>query len=376
MWSVKGFPSNITEPIIARYSKEKGSLLNKFSQKRIRIINQGDNEYGSAAGLSSEMTTTRLLPMIVGIDKDRLLEIKHGDILRLCPDGSVQKCWDSLSKHNTLYLTDFCNSRCIMCPQPTPEEASNYYDDALKIVSLLDSHELKSLCVTGGEPTLVKSKFIEVMAECRTKTRETSLLVLTNGRSFHNFSFIKEVMLNCPPKTVFAIPLYAPIASSHDHIVGCDGAFQETIRGIHNLIRFNASFEIRIVITALNYRFLPELANFIGWNFPVVNHVAIMGMEIHGMAEKQLASIWVEPLEYVKSLQEAVKIIAYRNIPVSIYNLPHCLVPEEVSRYCRKSISDWKQTYLSECDGCSQKEFCAGFFTTSSKIPDGIHAIR
>ena len=97
-----------------------------------------------------------------------------------------------------------------------------------------------------------------------------------------------------------------------------------------------------------------------------------MGMEVYGRAEKYADKVWVEPNEYMDCLTEAVKGLAYRNMHVSIYNLPHCLLPKDLWQYSRKSISDWKLNYLDICFACTKKEECAGFFATSSKIPQGV----
>ena len=172
--------------------------------------------------------------------------------------------------------------------------------------------------------------------------------------------------------TVFAVPLYASISRVHDEIVGVKGAFSETIKGIYNLTRFSIPVELRIVLIKQNILSLKDLAHFIGWNLPMVIHVAFMGMEVYGRAEKYADKVWVEPNEYMDCLTEAVKGLAYRNMHVSIYNLPHCLLPQDLWQYSRKSISDWKLNYLDICFACTKKEECAGFFATSSKIPQGV----
>lgn len=52
-------------------------------------------------------------------------------------------------------------------------------------------------------------------------------------------------------------------------------------------------------------------------------------------------------------------------IDVSIFNLPHCCLPESLYEFARKSISDWKVKYLPECNNCQMKFDCCGLFTTS-----------
>jgi His-Xaa-Ser system radical SAM maturase HxsC len=220
----------------------------------------------------------------------------------------------------------------------------------------------------------MNDKFINVMGHLK-KFPNASPMVLTNGRRFSDFEFTKNVVLNSPFNTQYAIPLYSAVPAIHDQIVGTKGAFRETINGIYNLTRFRIPIEIRIVLTRQTIPGLVELAEFIGWNLPMVVHVAFMGMEIYGRADKNRNEIWIEPRAYVQYLYTAVKNIAYRDLDVSIYNLPLCLLPKSLWKYSERSISDWKQGYLSECAQCVQKDTCGGFFTTSSIVPKGIHKI-
>lgn len=129
-----------------------------------------------------------------------------------------------------------------------------------------------------------------------------------------------------------SIPLYSAVPEIHDSIVGAKGAFRETIMGLHNLAKFRIPVEIRIVLTKQNITGLVDLADFIGWNLSMAVHVAFMGMEIHGRADDNKGKVWVEPANYMQELTIAVKNIAHRNIPVSIYNLPLL--------YCQKNYGN------------------------------------
>jgi len=374
MWTIKGNSNNILNPIIGRFSTKKSSIFSVLGESKIRLVCDKTTSFNTLVGISTEVYHNPKHAVVTGVDCNKVKELNNNDILLITPDGAIQKIWDSQSKDNALFLTAQCNSRCIMCPQPLKTEG-DYVDEVIKILSMLKESEVDKLCITGGEPTLVGDRFFDVLSACNRKLPLKPVIILTNGRNFKDFVFTKNTIKSIPAYTTFAIPLYAPIEKIHDGIVGCVGAFAETIQGIHNLARFNAHIEIRIVITKQNYKLLPEIANYIGWNFPMVSHVAFMGMEVHGMAEKHFESVWVEPVNYASFLQEAVKNIAYRDIPVSIYNLPYCLLPNDIWIYSRQSISDWKQKYIDACEICTKKQECAGFFTTSSNLPNGVKAV-
>ena len=52
---------------------------------------------------------------------------------------------------------------------------------------------------------------------------------------------------------------------------------------------------------------------------------------------------------------------------VSIYNHQLCTLPKKLWKFSEKSISAWKNEYLSECNQCSKQQQCGGFFSSSLK---------
>jgi hypothetical protein len=51
-------------------------------------------------------------------------------------------------------------------------------------------------------------------------------------------------------------------------------------------------------------------------------------------------------------------------VPVSVYNLPLCVLDRSVWHVAAQSISDWKNAYLPVCTECKVRPRCAGFFST------------
>jgi His-Xaa-Ser system radical SAM maturase HxsC len=141
-----------------------------------------------------------------------------------------------------------------------------------------------------------------------------------------------------------------------------------TLNGIQNLALFKQRIEIRTVVTVLNYRRLPKLAEFIYRNLPFVIHIAFMGMETRELAKKNLDQVWIDPYEYQSYLNEAIEFLSLRQMNTSIYNHQLCVLPKTLWPYSRKSISTWKNIYLPECEQCQKRDFCGGFFESSMEI--------
>ena len=224
----------------------------------------------------------------------------------------------------------------------------------------------KEIGITGGEPTLLGADLFKLIRAVKQHLPNTSLHVLSNGRKFGEIPFAQHLSEIHHPDLMLGIPLYADYSQLHDFIVQADNAFDETLQGILNLKTFRQKVEIRVVILRQNYGRLPQIAEFIARNLLFADHVALMGMELMGFAKTNLETLWIDPYDYRNELEEAVRILDWYGIHVSIYNLPLCLINESVRNFAVKSISDWKNEYMPECAGCFQIQDCCGFFSSSS----------
>jgi hypothetical protein len=70
------------------------------------------------------------------------------------------------------------------------------------------------------------------------------------------------------------------------------------------------------------------------------------------------------PVDYKADLAAGVDVLRAAGVRVSIYNLPLCLLDPSVRDVAVQSISDWKNGYLPECEECTARPRCAGFFST------------
>ncbi len=283
---------------------------------------------------------------------------------------------DANSNDNTLFFTERCNNRCIMCCQP-PTNASDidkYYLDNIKRIRTAPK-ELPVIGITGGEPTLAGDKLISIIELIREELPNTDIHLLSNGRKFYDGDYARRVAKAAGDKLFVGIPLHSDYHGDHDLIAGVKGAFSETMQGIYNLASHGTCIELRIVINKLNYNRLPQIAEFIHKNLFFVGWTALMGMEQIGYAVKNYNDIWIEPIEYIPELIKAVDILDSWDYSVDIYNIPLCLIPEGHHKFARMSISDWKNKYLDICDNCRLRSDCCGLFSTSLKPYKGLNAL-
>lgn len=277
------------------------------------------------------------------------------------------------SNDNTLFTTAQCNNNCLMCCQPplTANDIDELFERNVAIINRAPKG-ITQVGISGGEPALLGERLPELIRHIRFQLPDADIHLLSNGRNFKDIAYTKSVVEASEGKLFVGVPLHSDYYRDHDIIAGAKDAYNEAIAGIFNLSALGACVELRIVINKLNYKRLPQMADFIQKNLPFVGWIAFMSMEHIGHAVTNERTIWVEPIEYVKHLETAVMTLAQWNMDVAIYNIPLCLLPKTLYEFTKQSISDWKTKYLPECDACSLKSQCCGLFVTSQKIYKGI----
>lgn len=308
---------------------------------------------------------------------DKVEQLTEGDIVCLNEDGTATVIWEKDSLQNALLLTEACNCNCLMCPQPPQKHEPMLLRQAEKVLDLLRGKSVSHICITGGEPTLLKENFIRLLRRCTQEHPDAVINILTNGKTFSDMSFATETARAASINTLFCVSLHSEIDHIHDEIVGKKGSFDETQLGIYNLAQCGARLEIRHVITKLNYKRLLHFAEHLYGYFPFCSHYALMGLELCGHAAANEERVAVFPHEYKEELAQAVLYMDRRGLPVSIYNIPLCLCDTRIRPFARQSISTWKNRYAPQCSGCYRQEDCAGFFSTSVSLPlDHIQPIK
>lgn len=293
--------------------------------------------------------------------------LDDGDIVSVSPSGHLRSIFRANSEHNSILLTERCNNYCLMCSQP-PKDVNDGWllEEAMDAIRLMP-RSLRSLGITGGEPTLLGQGFIDLVLHSKNWLPRTALHILSNGRSFADRAFVQDYASVCHPDVMVGIPLYSCDPARHDYVVQAKGAFDETVRGILNLKQHGQKVEIRVVLHKQTYEHLPALAQYIATNLLFVDHVALMGLEMTGFTRANLNALWIDPVDYKDQLSEATRILAAYGIRTSVYNHPLCLVEKSVEPFYVKSISDWKNEYAKECEPCTRKEACGGFFSSGLK---------
>jgi His-Xaa-Ser system radical SAM maturase HxsC len=315
------------------------------------------------AGIVSRVRTECEVPQLYALSIEEA--IGAGDVIRVQPSGQVNVLYRRGANANSLFVTERCNSLCLMCSQP-PRQV----DDSWRVGELIDllpliDQTLDVLGVTGGEPTLLGPDLQKLLGESRRYLPATHIHVLTNCRSFSDPAFADQFD-GLRGHATWAVPLYADVARIHDEVVQAPGAFVETMNGLHNLAERGHLVEIR---TVLHARTLPRILNwahFLYRNLPFARHAALMGLEPMGLARGNASLLETNPSLLSAKIAPAVSLLNQAGMNVSIYNVPLCSLEPALWPFARKSISDWKNEYASACAACAVKGDCCGFFKSAS----------
>ncbi|HBS52093.1 MAG TPA: His-Xaa-Ser system radical SAM maturase HxsC [Coxiellaceae bacterium] len=358
--------SSIDEPILGKITFKP---VNLFTRKNyIFISNDGRTKFGYAANLVTTPSNSRpyLKSNSVLIDPEEIKYLNEGDIVSIEKNGVIKVLYEKDSIHNFLLLTERCNSSCIMCPNPVVTKEDDKIPMILKVISLINK-DAQLLGITGGEPTLMGDKLVDLINACKVALPQTKLMLLTNGMKFEDFNYVKKIVSVKHPELTIDIPIYSDIDTIHNDIVGAKG-FYKTIQGLYNLACFDQKIGLRVVIHRLNYRRLPQMAEFIYHNLPFVKHIAFMQMEPSGVAKVNIDELWVDPYDYINELERTILYLHRREMRVSIYNAQLCVLSPILWEYTKRSISTWKNIYIDTCKDCDYKENCGGFFASSLEI--------
>jgi len=156
-----------------------------------------------------------------------------------------------------LAIKGSCDNECIFCSRGRGgiiERESDYK----KIIESINKHNpsrFSEVMIGGGEPLNFRN--IKKLLANLKKNGYKKICIQTNGRKLSNVNLLKELIGF--GVSGFWIPLYGSKSLIHDNITGIEGSFQETIKGIRNLIKLNVDYSLHTVILKQNLKNLGRL---------------------------------------------------------------------------------------------------------------------
>ena len=297
-------------------------------------------------------------------------ELSEGDVVSISNKGRIHLLYKMGQSEIDLFITNKCNSNCIMCPLSELSRKKmipSQYQWIKEYIHVLPP-DIPYINITGGEPTLDTDKFQDILKNLKKKFQKSQFQLLTNGRSFSDTSFLKETLCNIPNYTRFAVPIHSAVESVHDRITQSPGSFRQTDRGIKNLLKYDQKVEVRIVLSKINIPSLRETVEYIANNYRGIFVVNFVGLEMMGNAARNKDMLWMDYKYLFHQIRESILFLICRGIDTQLYNFPLCAIDKGFWPLAAKSITDYKIRYKEECNDCMAKPVCGGFFSSTLKL--------
>jgi len=222
-----------------------------------------------------------------------------------------------------------CNNNCIHCViaghrerlrkegkpiDRTTEEIKKHLKEAKEMGA-------SSVVFTGGEVT-IRPDFLELLKFA--KDLGLGISLQTNGRRFCDEKFAKKT-LEIAPQMHFEIAIHSNKKENHDKITRVHGSFDQTIKGIKNLISLGTNrLNFKVVISRLNFKDLPEIIR-LAKNFGI-RQVDIAFPHGMGNALKYWFKIVPRYSEIKDFVIEAAKLGKENGIKVTYEAIPFCFL--------------------------------------------------
>ncbi|UCC91783.1 MAG: radical SAM protein [Candidatus Aenigmatarchaeota archaeon] len=269
-----------------------------------------------------------------------------------------------------------CNNNCIHCFLPFADNPVNKSTkEVKKLIRNAAGYGVDRVSLTGGEPTIRKDIF-EIVSFCR-DLGITDIQLQTNARML-SYEYFCRKLFKCGLNEVF-VSIHGHTPEIQDSITQVKGSFEQSVRGIKNLMEMGKKFTgkesifANLVVSGYNYRHLPEIVRFfseIGFPLVEIEYPRILG---NAQRFSHLIPSRQEAAEFMKAAAETG-----RNLGVELFidDFPVCLSKgfydfnayvrkgeqEELAFYDNeiKDTEEMEKTQGSKCKGCFARNMCPG----------------
>ena len=258
-------------------------------------------------------------------------------------------------------LTFKCNNNCLSCiynmemvdklkvGNPKEEHIKNVIDNV---------RPGDTLGLTGGEPT-IREGFFKFLKYAKERDPYMNVFIVSNGRMFCYREFTEKFANMGLENLKVGIALYGHEKKTHDAITRIPESFEQTVKGVKNLIEFGIPVELRVIVSELNYKTLKDIAEYIVGNLKGVYRVVFINMKYTGNAYINRKVLFVKYKDVVPHAEKAADILLKNNIDVKLFHFPLCIIKKkywELAKGVTKQESELM--FVEACKRCKVKDEC------------------
>lgn len=267
-----------------------------------------------------------------------------------------------------------CNNHCRFCVQGNKRELfKDRPTDEVKGILRQGKSEYNGVVFTGGEPTIRKD--IIGLVKFAKELKFEVIQIQTNGRMFFYDKFCEQII--SAGANEFSPAVHGYNAKMHDYLTTSEGSFRQTILGIKNLKARKVKVITNTVVTKVNYRHLPQIAQLLV-NLGV-DQFQFAFVHALGSAEKNIDSI-VPRMELIMPyIKRGLDVGIKSGVTVMTEAIPYCLmkgyedfiaekiIPETKIYDAEKTIDNFTEARVKEgkirgplCHNCQYYRLCEG----------------
>lgn len=217
-----------------------------------------------------------------------------------------------------------CNNRCLFCVQGNRRySCPNKSDQEVKKILERMKKDHDGVVFTGGEPT-VRKELINWVKYAK-KLGYQFIQIQTNGRMLSYKDYCKALIK--AGVNEFSPAIHGSNAKIHDSQTQAPGSFRQTVQGIKNLREMDQYILTNSVITKMNYKDLPNLAQLLV-NLKV-DQFQFAFMHINGIIAKspqlikKIVPRYFESMPYIK---KGIDTGVASGIRVMVEAVPYCFM--------------------------------------------------
>ena len=247
-----------------------------------------------------------------------------------------------------LKLTYRCNNNCIYCCQKRNLRHVGSDMEYNRIRKIIDSeYSINKVVLTGGEPTL-STELINIVKYIK-KKNICEIQLQTNARVLANINYLKEII--DAGVNSFGISLHGEKADIHELFTGTKGSFDDVIKALYNIKKYDLPVALNCVITKHNINHLSEIVEFVSEN-DLADSLQFAFIHITGKAENGIKDF----VKISKAASEVRKVIENnKNNELKIYTeaIPFCLMLG-----CEKNVAElYNNGHVVTYDFNGKREF-------------------
>lgn len=267
-----------------------------------------------------------------------------------------------------------CNNACMFCSvggSRTLHDSTKY--EVLQKITSLNVKRSSTIILSGGEPTLQEG-IIDIVRQLR--NRGHKIKIITNGRNFSDITFAKNIAAAGLSEVITEIHSHIP--EVHDFITQRIGSFNETLEGVHNLIRCGICVKIKLLLNRINYKTLPQTVEFVCKNITQTDSISITAINLCGTALVNKNLLGIRFSDAAHYVEKSLDIANNLNMNIALCAFPICALHPKYSHhsalrkphgfYDAGQYLDMKKYMPHVCCSCSYSAKCTGIWKSQIDV--------